>query len=197
MFSRTNGAALHVEGTKRIATIAPSVRAVRLRVSNPDGSGGATALESAPNPGWWQSIGATANDRATLRCERIAETAATAGDHEVVIRVRNDAGPAECVLTVRVTDTAPAFPKAAVRARRLTVGTAASIGFDRATGGNGALTYALDALPEGMTFDAGARTLSGTPGEAKAATTCTCTVTDADGDEAMQTVSLTVGAARE
>ena len=165
VFSRTNGAALHVEGTKRIATIAPNVHAVRLRVSNPDGSGGAVALESPPNPGWRQSIGATANDRATLRCDRIAETAATAGDHEVVIRVRNDAGPAECVLTVRVTDTAPAFPKAAIRARRLTVGTAASIAFDKATGGNGA----LDALPEGMAFDAGARTLSSTPSDAKAA----------------------------
>ena len=77
------------------------------------------------------------------------------------------------------------------------MGTAASIAFDKATGGNGALTYALDALPEGMAFDAGARTLSGTPGEAKAATTYTCTVTDADGDEATQTVSLTVVTARE
>ena len=79
--------------------------------------------------------------------------------------------PAECILTVRVADTVPAFPKAAVRARRLTVGTAASIGFDKATGGNGALTCALDAASEGMAFDAAARTLSGMPGEAQAATT--------------------------
>ena len=193
VFSRTNGAALLIDGRKRVLMIAPNVRAVRLRVSNPVGSnGGAIELESPPNAGWRQSIGATANDRATLRCDRVAETAATVGDHEIVIRVRNAVGPAECILTVRVADTAPAFPKAAVRARRLTVGTAASIGFDKATGGNGALTYALDAAPEGMAFDAAARTLSGTPGEAQAATTYTCTATDEDGDEATQTVSVTV-----
>ena len=75
------------------------------------------------------------------------------------------------------------------------MGTAASIGFDKATGDNGALTCALDAAPEGMAFDAAARTLSGTPGEAQAATTCTCTATDEDGDEATQTVSVTVVAA--
>ena len=145
-----------------------------------------------PTPEWRQSIGATANDRATLRCDRVAETAASAGDHEVMLRVRNAVGPSECILTVRVADTAPAFPKAAVRARRLTVGTAASIGFDKATGGNGALTCAPDAAPEGMAFDAAARTLSGTPGEAQAAATYTCTATDEDGDEATQTVSVTV-----
>ena len=196
VFSRTNGAALLIDGRKRVLMMAPNVRAVRLRVSNPVGSnGGAIELESPPNAGWRQSIGATANDRATLRCDRVAETAATAGDHEIVIRVRNDVGPSECILTVRVADTAPAFPKAAVRARRLTVGTAASIGFDKATGGNGALTYALDAAPEGMAFDAAARTLSGTPGEAQAATTYTCTATDEDGDEATQTVSVVVVAA--
>ena len=150
------------------------------------------ARESPPNPKWRQSIGATANDRATLRYDRVAETAATAGDHEVVLRVRNDVGPSECILTVRVADTAPAFPKAAAPARRLTVGTAASIGFDKATGGNGALTYALDAAPEGMAFDAAVRTLSGTPGEGQAATTYTCTAMDEDGDEATQTVSVVV-----
>ena len=160
-------------GIKRVVTTAPNVRAVRLRVSNPARSyWGAIELESPPNPEWRQSIGATANDRATLRCDRVAETAATVGDHEVVLRVRNAVGPSECILTVRVADTTPAFPKAAVRARWLTVGTAASIAFDKATGGNGALTCALDAAPEGMAFDAAARTLSGTPGEAQAATTC-------------------------
>ena len=184
---------LLIDGTKRVLTIAPNVRAVRLWVSNPEGSnGGAIELESPPNAGWRQSIGTTANERATLRCDRIAETAATAGDPEVVLRVRNAVGPSECILTVRVADTAPAFPKAAVRARRLTVGTAASIAFDKATGGNGALTCALDVAPEGMAFDAAARTLSGTPGEAQAATTCTCTATDEDGDEATQTVSVVV-----
>ena len=42
-----------------------------------------------------------------------------------------------------------------------------------------------------MAFDAGARTLSGTPSEAAGATDYTCTVTDADGDEAEQVLSVT------
>ena len=49
---------LLIEGIKRVVTIAPNVRAVRLRVSNPAGSyGGAIELESSPNPEWRQSIG--------------------------------------------------------------------------------------------------------------------------------------------
>ena len=106
--------------------------------------------------------------------------------------MRNAVGPSECILTVRVADTAPAFPKAAVRARRLTVGTAASIGFDKATGGNGALTCALDAAPEGMAFDAAARYPLGHAGRGAGGDHLPCTATDEDGDEATQTVSVTV-----
>ncbi len=62
------------------------------------------------------------------------------------------------------------------------------------TGGTGDLTYTLTgpggvALPDGLTFTAGSRTLSGTPGMADV-TVLTYTVTDANG--AMATVDFTV-----
>ena len=50
-----------------------------------------------------------------------------------------------------------------------------------ATGGDGALTYAVSPdLPAGLTFDAATRLLSGTPTEAQPATPYTYTVTDSD-----------------
>ena len=50
-----------------------------------------------------------------------------------------------------------------------------------ATGGNGALTYALSpALPTGLMFDPATRVLSGTPTEAAETATYTYTATDAD-----------------
>ena len=54
-----------------------------------------------------------------------------------------------------------------------------------ATGGDGALSYALQpALPQGMRFDKTTRVLSGTPAEQMKVARYTYTVTDADGDTA-------------
>ena len=66
-----------------------------------------------------------------------------------------------------------------------------------ASGGNGTLTYSLsedEDLPTGLTFNASARTLSGTPTETQAATDYTYTATDADGDTASRTFSIEVRA---
>ncbi len=69
-----------------------------------------------------------------------------------------------------------------------------------ATGGNGALSYALartsgtPALPPGLSFDAATRTLSGTPSGTQAATGYTYTATDADGDAATATFTIAVAA---
>ena len=64
-----------------------------------------------------------------------------------------------------------------------------------ADGGDGELTYSLTpAPPEGMSFAASARTLSGTPSEA-GEFTMTYTATDEDGDEASFTFTITVDAA--
>ncbi len=60
-----------------------------------------------------------------------------------------------------------------------------------ATGGTAPLTYALTNLPDGLRFDAGTRTLSGTPGTA-AITELTYTVTDANGASTSQTFTVTV-----
>ena len=49
--------------------------------------------------------------------------------------------------------------------------------------GNGTVTYSLTDLPEGLTFDAETRTVSGTPTEATEKAIYTLTATDEDGDE--------------
>ncbi len=62
-----------------------------------------------------------------------------------------------------------------------------------ATGGNAPVTYSLaPALPAGLTFNAGTRTVSGTPSAAMAETTYTLTATDADGDTATLTFPAAV-----
>ena len=63
-----------------------------------------------------------------------------------------------------------------------------------ATGGNGTLTYALSpsTLPAGVSYDATAKTLSGTPTATTASRTYTWTATDEDGDTASQSFTIEV-----
>ena len=58
--------------------------------------------------------------------------------------------------------------------------------------GNGALTYTLTDLPEGLTFDAATLTVSGTPSEATEKAIYTLTVTDEDDDSAEMSFFITV-----
>ena len=71
-------------------------------------------------------------------------------------------------VTVTVRDLAPSFGTARVAALTLVAGEAMDpVVLPQASGGNGALSYALSSAPEGLaglSFDAAARTLSGTPG---------------------------------
>ena len=68
-----------------------------------------------------------------------------------------------------------------------------AITLPRATGGDGALTYALSPdLPEGLTFNTETRVLSGLPTEALGETTYTLTARDGDGDEATLRFALAV-----
>ena len=91
--------------------------------------------------------------------------------------------------TIAVTANAvPAFGEESVGARTYKQGTPVDETLPEATGGDGALTYTLEgpdggALPAGLTFDAGARTLGGTPSAVQAAATYTYTATDADAEE--------------
>ena len=65
----------------------------------------------------------------------------------------------------------------------------------QATGGEGTLTYSLSpAPPAGLSLDAAARALSGTPAEPQEATTYAWTVTDADGRESSLTFSIAIAA---
>ena len=109
-------------------------------------------------------------------------TPTAAGSHQMTYRVVDDddntaAGDAaELTFTITVqeatppdttppdtTDTAPTFEDT-VSDQSYTVGVEITeLTLPAATGGNGALTYSLEPKVGGLTFDAGARTLSGTP----------------------------------
>ena len=64
---------------------------------------------------------------------------------------------------------------------------------DPATGGTGTVTYTLAPLPDGLTFTAGTRVLSGTPSTADT-TELTYTATDDNGSTAMETFTVIVAA---
>ena len=100
------------------------------------------------------------------------------------------------------TDTAPILGSEAISAQTYTVRTAIdALTLPLATGGNGALTYSLTPdLPEGLSFAATSRQITGTPTATKEHTTYTYKVVDADdnaadGDADTLTFSITVTAA--
>ena len=62
-----------------------------------------------------------------------------------------------------------------------------------AVGGNGALTYSISpTLPAGLTFNAGARTITGTPTDQQAAATYTYTATDVDANTGSTTFTIAI-----
>ena len=100
------------------------------------------------------------------------------------------------------TDTAPTFGSETISAQTYTVRTAIdALTLPLATGGNGALTYSLTPdLPEGLSFAATSRQITGTPTAVKEQTTYTYKVVDADDNAADSdadtlTFSITVTAA--
>ena len=103
-------------------------------------------------------------------------------------------------VTVTVRDLAPSFGAARVAALELVSGEAMdAVVLPEATGGNGELSYALSSAPAGLaglSFDAAARTLSGTPGS-PGSYVFTWRAEDADanradGDAAILTFRVTV-----
>ena len=91
-------------------------------------------------------------------------------------------------------DVAPSFAAgASIPKQTWTVGTAVNLTLPAATGGNGALSYALTPdLPAGVTLDASTRTLSGAPTAAADEAAYTWRAADGDGNaEDSDTAALT------
>ena len=97
-------------------------------------------------------------------------------------------------ITVMETDISPSLGGEIVSAQSYIVDTKITdLMLPAATGGNGDLDYDLSpSLPNGLTFNATTRILSGTPTEIQIETQYTYTVTDADGDTDMLTFTITV-----
>ena len=92
-------------------------------------------------------------------------------------------------------DLVPTFGDAVVPAQNYSVATTITpLTLPEAKGGDGTLTYALTptTLPQGLTFDADTRTLSGTPTRVQARTMYTWTAWDEDGDTARLPFTLEV-----
>ena len=94
-------------------------------------------------------------------------------------------------ITVDGEDTAPDFGTATITAQTFMQDTAVDLTLPIATGGNGAITYALTPAIPGLTFDPATRVLSGTPTTVAAATDYTYTAEDSDeNNEGSDTATL-------
>ena len=143
---------------------------------------------------------------ATLALAHSGEAILDSGALSVMVLASAHTGTGDLLagsVPITVTNTVPDFGSATVTAQTYTVGTSiGTVTLPPATGGNGALTYALaPALPSGLTFTAADRTITGTPaGTAQAATTYTYTASDNDvdttpADTATLTFTITINAA--
>ncbi len=88
----------------------------------------------------------------------------------------------------------PTFGGETIDDKEYVTGTAITEMLPVAVGGDGALTYSLDTVPDGLIFDATTRVLSGTPATAMSKTAYTYTVRDEEGDTAELTFGITVEA---
>ena len=108
-----------------------------------------------------------------------------------------DGDAAELIFAITVeADLMPTFAGASIADQSFKQNTAIeAVTLPEATGGDGDVTYALSPdLPTGLSFDAAARTLSGTPDVAQPETQYSYTATDLDGDAVELTFAVTVEA---
>ncbi len=108
----------------------------------------------------------------------------TSGTGNAVHECGNSSALSTSVSATPTADLTPNFGAATIADLSLIVGvTMTSVTLPVATSGNGTLAYSITPpLPDGLTFNATTRELSGTPTTSQAAATHTYTVTDADGD---------------
>ena len=175
-------------------------------LSLPEGDSAAYSVRLATRPAADVSVALSADDPAltvspaTLRfaagtwpAERsVTVTAAAGGGADRTATVTHTASGGEydglrgTVAVSVIADLRPSFPPDArvpdqsyTQHREI-----APLTLPEASGGDGALTYALTpAPPPGLSFDPATRTLSGTPAAAAAAAAYTYTATDADADD--------------
>ena len=131
----------------------------------------------------------------------LSGTPSTAGVTMYTLRAE-DSGSARITLMFTVTveaataGTGPTFGGETVPAQNYIAGTAImAVTLPVATGGTGTITYTLTgALPTGLTYNATARTITGTAGAAATARTFTYTATDTANATATLMFSITISA---
>ena len=151
-------------------------------VTLPEASGGDGALTYALSPALPAGLSFDAATRT------ISGTPAEASETATYTWTATDADAADpdsasLIFTLAVAaDLSPGFGGATVAAQSFVQNSPVeAVTLPEASGGDGALTYALSpALPAGLSFDAATRTISGTPAEASETATYTWTATDAD-----------------
>ena len=176
-------------------TVGTSIGTVTL----PSATGGNGTATYALAPTLPSGLTFTAADRTITGTPGTAQAATTytytASDNDVDT-APTDAATLTFTITINAANTAPTFGGESIAPQTYTED--ASIGtvtLPSATGGNGALTYALaPTLPTGLTFTAADRTITGTPamGTTQTATAYTYTASDSDVDTATtDTATLT------
>ena len=157
----------------------------------PTASGGVGSFTYSLTPALPSGVTFTAGTRALAGNPTATATVATftytATDSEGVTHTQT--------FTVVVTASTILFAST-IANQAWTVGTAVNVTLPTASGGVGAFTYSLSptTLPDGVTFVAGTRVLSGTPTGRFASATFTYTAEDTDGVTQTQTFTIVVTA---
>ena len=178
----------------RAAYVVEGTNGTALSVTLPaatGGDGGITYSLSAPIPG----LGLN-------RARRILSGTPTRTGSSIVtyIATDEDGDRATMTLNVRIaagaaTDTTPAFASEDGGAINGVVGQALSVSLATASGGNGALTYSTNWLPDGVTVNSSTALMSGTPSAAfRGRVQLTATDADGDRDTIWYTVTITAAA---
>ncbi len=190
------------DAPSRLVAEAGDARVTLSWISGGDGGSGITAWQYRKREGegdWgdWRDICRTAGEAACAgRAAYVVEGLVNGAAHRFQVRavnaLGNGAASPESAAATPVADLVPSFVDALVADQNYTQNApTGGLTLPEATGGDGVLTYTLTpAPPTGLSFDAAARTLSGTPTEAMAETEYRYAAMDADA-EAQDSVELT------